>query len=371
VSGATANSAASLIIEDDGNTYMQFLTASGSESGIFHGRPGASIRGGIVFDNQSNIRLRTGGNNTRMFIDSTGAVAVATTTPDASAVFQVNSTTRGALLPRMSTTQREAITSPANGLLAYDNNTNSYWYNKAGNWTELNSQFSNMYVIRSTGAQTFAVPSNVTRVYIEMWAAGGAGRTTTISDLAGAVFHSTGGGGGAGSYAAFYLDVSSGGTVNFAVPVGSTGTGTTDMSCTYNAKTLTIESGDDAGTSSPGNGGDAVLSLTGFLGTDYLFIKGEPGENIINHHEFSTYGGNPSISYDIHYGNGGSPALFNTGGNGGQRTVFIASGTVVFTSQVIEKTPAQPAGGGAAPRNDNPGTTVIESGAAGMVIIRY
>lgn len=59
-SGATPNLYASLILEDEGNNYMHFLSATGAESGILHGRPGTSIRGGIIFDNQSNLRFRTG-----------------------------------------------------------------------------------------------------------------------------------------------------------------------------------------------------------------------------------------------------------------------------------------------------------------------
>jgi hypothetical protein len=371
-SGASPNTNASLILEDAGNNYIHFLSGTGSETGVIHGRPASSIRGGIIFDNQSNIRFRTGGNINRMNIDSVGSVAINTPVADASAILEVNSTSKGVLLPRMTTSQREAITSPANGLLTYDNTTNSFWYNRNGNWTEINNQFRQMYVIKSTGAQNFSVPSGVNLVYIEMWAAGGAGKSTTVSDLGGLVFHSTGGGGGAGSYAAFYLDVSAGGTISFSIPAGSTGSGTTNLSCTYGAKVLTIESGSDATTSAPGTGGDAVITATGFASTEYLFIPGGNGRNILNHHEFSTYAGFGAISYDIHYGDGGSPAYFNTGGTGGQRTVFIANNQpAVFSGSVTEKLAVQPAGGGAAPRNDTPGTTVNENGAAGMVIIRY
>ncbi|MGB5029675.1 MAG: hypothetical protein WBO38_14325, partial [Chitinophagaceae bacterium] len=371
-SGATPNLYASLILEDEGNNYMHFLSATGAESGILHGRPGTSIRGGIIFDNQSNLRFRTGGNTNRMTIDSTGSVAINSSLPDASAIFQANSTSKGVLLPRMTTTQRESIESPANGLLTYDNNTNSYWYNRNGNWTEMNSQFTRMHVIKSTGAQIFTVPSGINTVFVEMWGAGGAGKSTTVSDLGGSVFHSTGGGGGAGGYASFYLDVSTGGNISFNIPSGSTGAGTNDIICIYGAKTLSFQSGDDGTISAPGAGGNNVITASGFSASEYLFIAGENGKNIVNHHEFSTFYGLGAISYEIHYGNGGSPAFFNTGGTGGQRTVFIANGQpAVFSGDVSEIVATQPGGGGAAPRNNTPGTTVNESGAAGMVIIRY
>ena len=46
------------------------------------------------------------------------------TTIDASTIFQVNSTTKGFLPPRMTTTQKNAIASPAAGLMVYDTTLN-------------------------------------------------------------------------------------------------------------------------------------------------------------------------------------------------------------------------------------------------------
>ena len=43
-----------------------------------------------------------------------------TTTPNASAAVQVDSTTQGFLPPRITTAQRTAISSPAEGLMVFD-----------------------------------------------------------------------------------------------------------------------------------------------------------------------------------------------------------------------------------------------------------
>lgn len=58
-------------------------------------------------------------------------VAIGTTTPDASAVLQINNTNRGLLVPRMNQVQKNAITSPATGLLIYqtDGLVGFYYYN--------------------------------------------------------------------------------------------------------------------------------------------------------------------------------------------------------------------------------------------------
>jgi hypothetical protein len=51
---------------------------------------------------------------------SGGAVGIGTTSPNASALLDVYSTTQGLLPPRMTTTQRNAISSPATGLTIYN-----------------------------------------------------------------------------------------------------------------------------------------------------------------------------------------------------------------------------------------------------------
>lgn len=59
-------------------------------------------------------------------------------TANASAMLDVKSTTKGMLIPRMTSAERTGIISPAAGLLVFDNQTASFWFYKSvTGWTEL------------------------------------------------------------------------------------------------------------------------------------------------------------------------------------------------------------------------------------------
>ena len=64
-------------------------------------------------------------------------IGIGTNTPAASSMLDITSTSKGILVPRMTTAQRTAIVSPAAGLLVYDNTTNSFWYYNGGAWTSI------------------------------------------------------------------------------------------------------------------------------------------------------------------------------------------------------------------------------------------
>src|ERR1044071_1002431 len=55
-------------------------------------------------------------------------VGIGTNAPDPSAILEMQSTTQGVLVPRMTTAQRTAIATPANGLLVYDTNFDCFFY---------------------------------------------------------------------------------------------------------------------------------------------------------------------------------------------------------------------------------------------------
>ncbi len=96
-------------------------------------------------------------------INATGAA------PDASAMLDVVSTTRGALIPRMTTLQRTAIVAPAVGLYVYDTNLNAflYWDGTAwrmmaysGGWLLTGNTLAGTEFMGSTNAQAVSFRTN-------------------------------------------------------------------------------------------------------------------------------------------------------------------------------------------------------------------
>lgn len=69
-------------------------------------------------------------------ISAQAQVGIGTTTPDDSSMLEIQSTSKGVLIPRMTSTQRSAIASPVNGLLVFDITTSSFWF-YTSSWQEL------------------------------------------------------------------------------------------------------------------------------------------------------------------------------------------------------------------------------------------
>lgn len=71
--------------------------------------------------------------NAQVSINTSGS------SPDNSAMLDVQSTDKGMLIPRMTTAQRTAIASPATGLLVFDETTGGFWFKETSGWIELRS----------------------------------------------------------------------------------------------------------------------------------------------------------------------------------------------------------------------------------------
>lgn len=61
-------------------------------------------------------------------------VGIGTATPHVSAMLEVVSDNKGFLLPKLTSVQRLAISSPVSGLQVYDTNTNSIWFFNGNHW---------------------------------------------------------------------------------------------------------------------------------------------------------------------------------------------------------------------------------------------
>jgi hypothetical protein len=109
------------------STAIGYLAKSNANFSVVIGN-GFSSFGGITNNITSSIMLGSGSTTPTMTITSngfapasqTGSVGIGTTTPNVSAKLDLTSTTKGFLPPRMTTGQRDAIVSPAFGLIIYN-----------------------------------------------------------------------------------------------------------------------------------------------------------------------------------------------------------------------------------------------------------
>lgn len=65
------------------------------------------------------------------------SVGINTNEPHTSAILDIQSSTKGLLIPRTSTSSRIDIVNPAKGLMLYDTTTSSFWFHNGSAWTQL------------------------------------------------------------------------------------------------------------------------------------------------------------------------------------------------------------------------------------------
>jgi len=80
--------------------------------------------------------------------------------PDASAILDVQSTSKGMLVPRMTAAQRNAISNPATGLLVFDTSTDGFWFFDGSIWQNL-SDSSTEWASHNNGTFYSAFSGNV------------------------------------------------------------------------------------------------------------------------------------------------------------------------------------------------------------------
>ena len=115
------------------NTIIGYNTGLGITTGGKNTIIGANISG-LATTLSNTIILADGDGVIRYYCNSAGSTGIGTTTPNASAKLDVSSTTQGVLLPRMTTTQKNAISSPAEGLEVYDLTLHQKSYYNGTTW---------------------------------------------------------------------------------------------------------------------------------------------------------------------------------------------------------------------------------------------
>jgi hypothetical protein len=71
--------------------------------------------------------------NSQVAINSDGSI------PNSSSMLDISSTSKGMLIPRMTSAQKTAIASPATGLMVYDTDTQSFWFYNGATWKNINT----------------------------------------------------------------------------------------------------------------------------------------------------------------------------------------------------------------------------------------
>ena len=79
--------------------------------------------------------VRNGGTDLAIF-DGTGNVGIGTTSPNAAAILDVTSTSKGLLLPRMDQTQKQAMANVA-GMLVWDTTNTKLCVNNGSGWLDV------------------------------------------------------------------------------------------------------------------------------------------------------------------------------------------------------------------------------------------
>ena len=83
---------------------------------------------------------------------SVAQVGIGNTDPDNSSMLDITSTSKGLLIPRMTSTQRGNISNAVEGLLVFDTDTASFWF-YSGGWTQLVSGKSLVDSDANTGVE--------------------------------------------------------------------------------------------------------------------------------------------------------------------------------------------------------------------------
>jgi hypothetical protein len=174
-------------------------------------------------------------------------VGIGTNTPHASAALDIQDSSKGILIPRMTMAQRTAIQNPAEGLMVYQTDSaRGFWYWDGGKWQlNLNKTAFDTAIINlkkegvRIGISTnvnWQCPPNINLITVELWggSGGGGGGSGIINCSLGA----NGGNGGKGGYSRSVISVIPGNS--YQIIIGQGGIGGTPG---YSTSSTSIASG--------------------------------------------------------------------------------------------------------------------------------
>jgi len=106
----------------------------------------------VAFGNAHSLDANNGSQTNALYVDADGDVGVGTTSPNASAIFDVSSTNKGFLVPRVST---KAISTPVKGMVIYSPEIDCLCFYDGSGWVDLCSGSSlNLPPVASTVTQS-------------------------------------------------------------------------------------------------------------------------------------------------------------------------------------------------------------------------
>ena len=135
------------LLHANGIGYGLSHTASGVEMSTYIDPNYAPVGGWFGTDSNHPLFFYTSSSIApKMALNQAGSVGIGATAsnPHASALLDLSATDRGMLVPRMTTAQRNAIATPATGLLVYDTNTNAFWFYNGTSWTTIGGGVSTL-----------------------------------------------------------------------------------------------------------------------------------------------------------------------------------------------------------------------------------
>ena len=130
-SGSTS-ATTSLLVQNSSGTELLKVTDDGNVQ-----MSGQALSGVSVLNNSSSLRFDSGGVTGVMRMQGNAVGIGNNTTGDASALLTLTATTKGFLPPRMTTTQKNSISTPAEGLMVMDITTHKLCVYDGTSWVDL------------------------------------------------------------------------------------------------------------------------------------------------------------------------------------------------------------------------------------------